>query len=141
MITMTKSYSELMKYKTFEERFEYLKLNGQVGDLKFNGHRYLNQLLYKCPEWKRVRRDIIIRDLGMDLGCDDHPIGGKILVHHLNPLSVEDVIDRKRCVFDPENLITVSHQTHNALHYGTENYISTSMIAERRPNDTSPWRE
>lgn len=137
----TKSYSEMMKLKTFEERYNYLKLNGIVGDLKFNGYRYLNQLLYKCPEWRRARREAIIRDQGYDLGCEDHQIPGKILVHHINPLTVEDVIDKKRCVFDPENLITVSHDTHNAIHYGNDNIIFKNKIVERRENDTCPWRE
>lgn len=136
----TKSYSDLIRYKTFDERFNYLKLNGLVGDLKFNGHRYLNQLLYKCPEWNKVRRKVIIRDEGFDLACYDHPIRGKIFVHHLNPLTVEDVVERRRCVFDPENLITVSHDTHNAIHYGDESILSRNKLIERRENDTCPWR-
>lgn len=136
-----KSYSELMKYKTFEERFKYLKLNGVVGDLKFNGHRHLNQLLYKCPEWQRVRRQIILRDEGLDLGCEDHQIGGKIVVHHINPLTVEDVMERKKCVFDPDNLITVSNDTHNAIHYGDDSITRKHQLIERRENDTCPWRE
>ena len=138
---MTRCYSELIKLKTFEERFRYLKLNGVVGDLKFNGHRYLNQLLYKCPQWNRIRKQVIIRDGGFDLACDDHPIEGKIFVHHINPLSVDDVIDRRYCVFDLDNLITVSYETHNAIHYGSENYASINKIIERVPNDTCPWKE
>lgn len=137
---MTKSYSELIKLPTFEERFKYLELNGIVGDLKFNGHRYLNQLLYKCQEWNRVRRKIIIRDMGLDLGCEDHMIKGKILVHHINPLSIDDVMDRRRCVFDPDNLITVSHETHNAIHYGNESILQKHKIVERYEYDTCPWR-
>ena len=140
--TMTNKlyYSELIKLKTFEERFNYLKLDGIVGDLKFNGHRYLNQVLYKCPEWNDVRRKIILRDEGLDLGCPGYEIYGKILVHHLNPLSVEDVLERRRCVFDPENLITVSHKTHNAIHYGNDSILNNKII-ERVPNDTCPWKE
>lgn len=137
----TKLYSEVIKLKTFEERFNYLKLDGLVGDLKFNGHRYLNQLLYKCPEWAAARRKAIIRDGGLDLGCEDHRISGKVLVHHLNPLTVEDVLERRDCVFDPENLITVSHQTHNAIHYGNDALIFKNKLVERKPNDTCPWKE
>lgn len=137
---MTKCYSDLMRYKTFEERFKYLKLNGVVGDLKFNGHRYLNQLLYRCPEWNTVRKQIIIRDEGFDLACKDHPIGGRIFVHHMNPLSIDDVVKRRDVVFDPENLITVSYDTHNAIHYGSENYASINKVIERKPHDTCPWR-
>lgn len=140
MTTMTKYFSEMSKYKTFDERFKYLKLDGTVGDLKFNGHRYLNQLLYKCPEWKRVRREIILRDNGFDLGCSDHPINGKILVHHLNPISVDDVVNRRPIIFDPENLISVSFETHNALHFGDDSILKKYKIVERRKNDTIPWR-
>lgn len=133
-------YQELIRYKTFDERFKYLKLNGVVGDLKFNGHRYLNQLLYKCPEWRSVRREIIIRDEGLDLGCPDHEIYGKILVHHLNPISVQDVLDRNPVIFDPDNLITVSHETHNAIHYGDDSLLKKYTVIERKEFDTCPWR-
>lgn len=138
---MTKRYfSDMMDLKTFDERFRYLKLNGRVSELTFNNHRYLNQLLYKCPEWRRARQNIIIRDNGMDLACDDHPISGKILVHHINPITVDDVIERKPIIFDPENLITVSFETHNAIHYGDDSILSKNKVVERRPNDTIPWR-
>lgn len=138
---MTKLYfSDMIKYKSFEDRFRYLKLNGLVGDLKFNGHRYLNQLLYKCPEWKQTRRQIIIRDNGFDLGCDDHPIDGRILVHHMNPISVDDVLERRPIIFDPENLISVSFETHNAIHYGDDSLLRKYEVIERHKNDTIPWR-
>lgn len=138
---MTKRYfSDVLLLNTFEERFHYLKLDGKIGDLTFNGHRYLNQLLYKCPEWQRTRREIIIRDNGMDLACKDHPINGRVLVHHINPITVEDVVNRNKVIFDPENLITVSFETHNAIHFGDDSILSKYKIAERYENDTIPWR-
>lgn len=138
---MSKRYfSDMSRYKTFEERFKYVMLNGVVGDLKFNGYRYLNQLLYHCQEWQTTRKKIIMRDNGYDLGCEDHPINGKILVHHLNPISVEDVVERRPIIFDPENLITVSFETHNAIHYGDESILHKYDFVERKPNDTIPWR-
>lgn len=133
-------YSDAIKLKTFDDRFKYLKLNGIVGELKFNGHRYLNQLLYKCPEWRKIRREIIIRDNGCDLACEDHPIYGKLLIHHLNPITVDDVLERRPIIFDQENLITVSFETHNAIHYGDESILSKYKFAERTKNDTIPWR-
>lgn len=138
---MSKLYfSDMMKLKTFEDRFHYVKLNGKVSELTFNGHRYLNQLLYKCPEWRHCRNDIIVRDNGMDLACDGHPIYGKVLVHHLNPITVDDVLKRNPIIFDPENLITVSFETHNAIHYGDDSILSKYKIADRKPNDTILWR-
>ena len=136
-----KSYFELSQYKSFEDRFRYLKLDGIVGDLTFNGHRYLNQLLYKCPEWQSIRRKVIIRDNGFDLGVDGCPISGKILVHHINPITIDDVLNRNKIIFDINNLITVSHETHNAIHYGNDAILGKHTIIERRENDTCPWRE
>lgn len=138
---MNKLYSELIKLKTFDERFKYLQLNGIVGELKFNGHRHLNQVLYKCHEWNSLRRRIILRDNGLDLGCEGHEIYGKILVHHINPITIDDVLERNPIIFDPENLITVSHETHNALHYGDGSILNKHKIVERVPNDTCPWKE
>ena len=142
MNTMTnkKSYSELIKLKTFKERFDYLKMSGLVGDLTFNGHRYLNQVLYNCAEWKSVRRIAIIRDEGCDLGIPDRQIYGKILVHHINPITIDDVLKRKSCVFDLDNLISTAHETHNAIHYGDESSLPNYTFAIRKPNDTCPWR-
>lgn len=136
--TINRSYSELMKLDTFEERYNYLKLDGIVGDFTFNGQRYLNQILYRSAEWRRVRRLIIVRDNGCDLGCDDHPIFGKIIIHHMNPITIEDVQRKRSCVFDPEYLITVSAFTHNGLHYGSE--CEEDDFAERSKYDTCPWR-
>lgn len=138
MTKMIKSYSELIKLDTFDDRYFYLRTNSLIGELTFNGHRYLNQILYKCPEWKEVRRDVIIRDNGCDLGCEEYPISGIIIVHHINPITIDDVINRSSCVFDLENLISTSDKTHKAIHYGSESpYFK---ISERSKNDTCPWR-
>lgn len=135
----TKRYSEVIRLATFEERYEYLKLNGVVGDMTFNGHRYLNQLLYRCPEWKQVRNRIIVRDAGCDLAMSDRPIGSKLLVHHINPITAADIIEREKCVFDPENLICVSMNTHNAIHYGDSSLLVKGPVV-RTKHDTCPWR-
>lgn len=136
---MTKSYSELMKLKTFDERFRYLKLDGIVGETTFGGHRYLNQILYQTSEWKRTRLDAILRDDGYDLAHGDYMINGPIYIHHINPITVDDIIRRRPCVFDLENLISCSYKTHNALHYGNED-LPYSKPAERSVNDTCPWK-
>lgn len=135
----TKRYSELIRLRTFQERFDYLKLNGRVGDLTFNGHRYLNQRLYQCPEWSSIRRRVIIRDAGRDLACEGYEIFGKMLIHHLNPITVADVVERNPCVFDLENLICTSMDTHNAIHYGDGELLSKELVV-RTKNDTCLWR-
>lgn len=134
-----RTYSELITIPTFEERFEYLQLKGSVGKDTFGYDRYLNQVLYRSPEWKRLRNQIIIRDGGCDLACDGYDIYGKVLIHHLNPITVEDVLARSRKVFDPDNLVCVSHSTHNAIHYGDVDLLVTGPII-RTKNDTCPWR-
>ena len=134
-----KTYSELITIPTFEERFEYLQLKGSVGKDTFGYDRYLNQVLYRSPEWKRLRNQIIIRDGGCDLACDGYDIYDKVLIHHLNPITVEDVLARSRKVFDPDNLVCVSHNTHNAIHYGDMDLLVTGPII-RTKNDTCPWR-
>lgn len=133
-----RSYSEALLYHDFERRFNYLKLDGVVAHSTFGGHRYLNQVLYQSDEWRRVRREVILRDEGCDLAIPDRPIRGKILVHHLNPITQEDIVNRASCVFDLDNLITVSFETHNALHYGDYSLVGKE-VTTRRPNDTSPW--
>lgn len=138
-MTNTKSYSELIKLETFEERFEYLKLNGRVGESTFGYDRYLNQLFYTTAEWKAARNLVIIRDNGCDLGIDDRNIGGRIFIHHINPITKEDILNRHPKLFDPENLICVSKLTHDAIHYGDENLLIKAPI-ERSKNDTCPWR-
>lgn len=134
-----RTYSELITIPTFEERFEYLQLKGSVGKDTFGYDRYLNQVLYRSPEWKRLRNQIIIRDGGCDLACDGYDIYDKVLIHHLNPITVEDVLARSRKVFDPDNLVCVSHNTHNAIHYGDMDLLVTGPII-RTKNDTCPWR-
>lgn len=135
----TKTYSELIVIPTFEERFQYLQLKGSVGKDTFGYDRYLNQVLYRSPEWKRLRNQIIIRDGGCDLACEGYEIHGKVLIHHLNPITVDDVLARSRKVFDPDNLVCVSHNTHNAIHYGDAGLLITGPII-RTKNDTCPWR-
>lgn len=134
-----RTYSELRRLDSFEDRFEYLKLSGQVGADTFGFDRYLNQILYQTEIWKKVRRDVIARDEGFDLGSRDRPIGGKILVHHMNPITLEDIRSGDRKVFDPEFLICCSHLTHNAIHYGDFDLLPKDPI-ERSPNDTCPWK-
>lgn len=135
-----RTYSELIKLPTFEERFEYLKLDGEVGKDTFGFERYLNQLLYHLPEWKDIRRKVIVRDEGCDLAIPDREIYGLVMVHHMNPITIEDVEEHNLDVFDPEYLITVSKLTHNAIHYGDENFLIESKLVERSPDDTCPWR-
>ena len=137
---MYRTYLELVELPTFEERFEYLKLNANVGDLTFGWKRYLNQTFYKSDEWRRFRRKVIERDLGCDLAISDRAIGGMVTVHHLNPITVEDVIDRSPCLFDLNNVVCVSDRTHKAIHYGGKELLIT-MPMERAPNDTCPWRK
>lgn len=134
-----KTYSELITIPSFLERYRYLKLGGSIGEATFGFDRYLNQTLYRSPEWKRFRRDMIIRDNGMDLAADDYEIVGKILVHHINPLTVQDVIRRDPKIFDPENVICTSMNTHNAIHYGDESLLMIEPVV-RTKYDTCPWR-
>ena len=136
---MIRTYSELIKLPTFEERFEYLRLDGSVGQATFGYDRYLNQILYNSPEWKRFRRDIIIRDNGCDLACEGYEIRGRIIIHHINTISIEDIVNRNPMVFDPENVITTTHNTHNAIHYGDKELLVTVPI-ERSANNTCLWK-
>ena len=123
----------------FNERFEYLKLDGIIGDSTFGFDRYINQRFYRSKEWLSVRDFVIVRDEGMDMGTPDHPIHGRILVHHMNPISIKDISDATEFLLNPEYLICVSHNTHNAIHYG-DSRLLPGGIFERRPNDTCPWR-
>lgn len=134
-----KTYSELIKFPTFEERFKYLELDGQVGVETFGFDRYLNQKFYKLPEWQQVRNDVIIRDGGCDLGIDDREIFGRIIIHHINPISVNDIKNKERWILDPEFLICTCKRTHDAIHYSDESILYNEPI-ERSPNDTIPWR-
>ena len=134
-----RTYSELITLPTFIERFRYLKLGGLVGEETFGFDRYLNQTLYRSAEWKRFRRDVIIRDNGMDLALEGYDVAGKILVHHIDPLTMQDVLRRDPKIFDPENVICTSLNTHNAIHYGDESLLITEPVV-RRKYDTCPWR-
>lgn len=135
---IVKTYSELCSFNTFEERFRYLILNGSVGAETFGGDRYLNQSFYNSRPWRLFRRDIIIRDQGCDLAFPNREIFGKIIVHHLNPLTIEDIEFGRFCLFDPENVACVSHNTSNAIHYGNEDYLF-KIPAKRIRGDTTLW--
>lgn len=134
-----KTYSELIQLRTFEERFRYLKLDGRVGEDTFGFDRYMNQVFYRSARWRALRDEIIIRDNGCDLGIMGRDIYGKILIHHMNPLSVRDIMDESDFLMNPEYLITTTHNTHNAIHYGDESKL-ISVPVDRTPNDTCPWR-
>ena len=137
---MRRTYTEAISIPDFKERFYYLKLNGVgVGTPTFEYLRYLNQRLYNDPRWKSLRRQIIIRDGGCDLAHNDHPIPGKVVVHHIEPITVENLLNRDPIVFDPDNLICVAYDTHNALHFSDYDLIDNSW-EERRPFDTCPWK-
>ena len=137
--TNIRTYSELIQLPTLEERFDYLRLDGVVGKDTFGFDRYLNQQFYRSSEWKRIRNQVIVRDNGCDLGIDEYEIHGRILIHHMNPISIEDLQYTSDLLMNPEYLICVSHRTHNAIHYGDESLIVTTPI-ERSQNDTCPWR-
>lgn len=139
--TNIKTYSELIQIPTFIERYRYLKIGGTVGEETFGHDRYLNQILYRSPEWRRFRRDVIIRDRGCDLAHEDYeiPDGVKILIHHINPITVRDIELRDPKVFDFENVISTVLNTHNAIHYGDESLLITEPLV-RTPYDTCPWK-
>lgn len=135
-----RTYTELSKLKTFKERFEYLKLDGKVGEETFGFDRYLNQMFYTSEEWKRVRNYVITRDCGCDLGIKDREIRDRlIIVHHMNPISKNDIIDKSDILLDPEYMITTMKRTHDAIHYGDDSILYNDPI-ERFENDTCPWR-
>lgn len=134
-----RTYSELIRLPTFEERFRYLKLDGLVGKDTFGFDRYLNQEFYRSKEWKEVRDFVLVRDNGCDLGVDGYEIVGRIYIHHMNPITVNDIVHSSDFLLNPDYLICVSHNTHNAVHYGDENLLVTAPV-ERRKNDTCPWR-
>lgn len=135
----TKRYSELILLPTFEERFEYLKLNGTVGTATFGFDRVFNQQFYQSVEWKRVRDEIIVRDCGRDLGIQGREIYGRILIHHMNPITITDIQHVTPYLLNPEFLICVSHDTHNAIHYGDASLLAMEPV-ERKPGDTCPWK-
>ena len=134
-----RTYSELVTLPTFEERFKYLQLNGQVGESTFGFDRYMNQVFYRSQKWKSIRDFVIIRDCGCDLGVEGYDIHGKIIIHHMNPLSMRDIETESDFLLNPDFLICTTHNTHNAIHYGDENLLVTAPI-ERTKNHTCPWR-
>ena len=134
-----RTYSQLIQYSTFEERFEYLSLKGQVGEETYGFDRWINQTFYRSREWKQVRNSVIIRDSGCDLGILDREIPDRIIVHHINPILVNDIQCSTEYLLNPEYLICCSHNTHEAIHYGDESLL-TLMPSERAANDTCPWR-
>ena len=135
-----KTYSELITFPTFEERFQYLRLDGVVGEDTFGFDRYLNQIFYRSQRWKKIRNHVIIRDHGCDLGVEGYEIHGRILIHHMNPITEYDIINRTKYLLDPEYLICTIDNTHKAIHYGDESLLIVAPII-RTKNDTCPWRQ
>lgn len=136
---MTRTYEELITLPTYEERFEYCNLVGKVGEETFGHNRWINQALYSSDEWRTFRRSIILRDSGCDLAMEGFPIPRFGTIHHLNPITKEDILERRSCVFDPNNVILVASDTHRFIHYGLPTIIHKTPI-ERRANDTCPWK-
>lgn len=135
---MIRTYSQLKTFETFDERFEYLKLSGGVGVETFGFDRWINQNFYRSPQWKLARDHVIARDLGRDLGVEGHEIHERILVHHMNPMLPEDIVHGDESILDPEYLITTTHVTHNAIHFGTD-APQRHVLVERRRGDTKLW--
>ena len=138
-MTTIKCYSELILLPTFQARYQYLRLNGEVGKETFGFDRYMNQFFYRSPEWRRVRDFVITRDEGCDLGIPGREIFGRVIIHHMNPIRPEDIRNRSELLLNPEYLITTIHDTHLAIHYGDEHLLLQEPV-ERRPNDTCPWK-
>lgn len=134
-----RTYSELILLPTFEERFQYLRLKGAVGQNTFGFDRYLNQIFYKSHEWRHIRDEVIARDMGCDLGIAGYELYGSVLIHHMNPIRPEDIRERSNLLLNPEYLITTSHATHQAIHYGDEKQLICAPV-ERKRFDTCPWK-
>ena len=134
-----RTYSELMMFSSFEERFQYLRLNGSVGETTFGFDRYINQKFYRSAEWKQIRNYVIVRDNGCNLGVEGYEIHEKILIHHMNPIALSDIQNASDYLLNPDYLISVTLATHNAIHYGDETLLIRAPT-ERRPNDTCPWK-
>jgi hypothetical protein len=137
-MSRTRTYSELSRYQTFEDRYEYLRLSGEVGLSTFGFDRYLNQQFYHSHAWKSIRQHVIIRDNGCDLGIPGYEIHVELLIHHINPVTTEDLMHGEEWLTDPEFLITTTHNTHNAIHYGDKSLL-VPPVRERRPGDTKLW--
>lgn len=136
---MIRTYQELKTFSTFEERFKYLKLYGKVGQDTFGFDRVFNQMFYRSKEWKQLRNDIIVRDLGCDLGIEGREILNSPVIHHMNPISIDDIRNSTEFLLNPNYLITVTSNTHRAIHYGDESMLILDPI-DRHPNDTCPWK-
>lgn len=139
MKMILRTYRELRRFSTILDRFDYLKLGGQVGSSTFGFDRYLNQTFYKSREWQQARQAVILRDGGCDLGIDGYEIRHGLIVHHMNPITIDDILSRRDEIFDPEFLICVSDRTHKAIHYGDAELLPKDPV-ERKPGDTCPWR-
>ena len=139
MTMIIRTYSELITIPTFEERYKYLKIGGKVGEETFGFERYLNQEFYKSHEWQSIRRQVIVRDLGCDLGIEGREIHGKIIVHHMNPITIDDIVSASDFLLNPEYLICTLKSTHDAIHYGDESLLIKAPV-ERTKNDTCPWK-
>ncbi len=139
MMESIKCYTELSKFHTFKTRYEYLRLKGVVGKETFGFDRYMNQTFYRSPEWRHIRDIVITRDLGCDLGIEGREIFGKVIIHHMNPILPEDIRDRNDMILDPEYLITVTNETHLAIHYGDDHILLQEPIV-RTAGDTCPWK-
>lgn len=135
---MTRTYTELRKIQKFEDRYEYLRLGGVVGHDTFGFDRYVNQMLYTSRQWLKTRDSVIVRDDGCDLGARDYPIRGSIIVHHMNPITLEDIEEGRAEIFDPEFLICTAPNTHLAIHFGNQSLLPKNPV-DRKPNDTCPW--
>jgi len=135
----SRSYSELRRLDSFEDRFRYLSLKGTVGETTFGWDRWMNQMFYTSAEWKHVRHEVIARDNGCDLGVEGFEIHDRVYIHHMNPLSRDDLVHGNADILDPEFLISVTHKTHNAIHYGDESILQRVVFTERRPGDTTLW--
>lgn len=141
MIYLGKSYQELITLPTIEERFEYLKIGGQIGYDTFGFDRYLNQQFYASVPWKRFRNEIIVRDDGNELALDGYQMTRGIIIHHLNPITKEDILENSKCLMDPDNVVCVSLALHNAIHYGDSKILDQFKTIERTPFDTCPWKK
>lgn len=135
-----RTYSELIKFQSFTDRFNYLRLDGSVGDSTFGFDRYINQIFYRSNKWRSIRDHVIIRDNGCDLGVDGFDIHGRVLIHHMNPITIEDIREESEFLLNPDFLICTTHNTHNAIHYGDERLLITAPV-ERTKNDTCPWKK
>lgn len=138
----TRTYTELMSIPSFLERYRYLRIGGDVGKETFGWERYYNQKFYTSEEWRRFRGEIIVRDFGCDLADRDHPFGAheQVTIHHINPITINDIIDRTDLLLDPENVICCRDRTHKAIHYGSEEMVLETIPIERTPFDTCPWK-